>query len=184
MLFEASRARRKPSSPIAPLTAGPLVQYGYDDLSRRISITRANGASSAYSYYDNGALATLGHGIGGGGSVGYGYTYNRVLQVTSRTTDNDLYAWTDHQNISQAYVPNGLDQYANVAYYPYRWDARGNLLAGLNWSYGYDGENRLTNVVRASAHPGRPIRSRLAGAAQAGDDADALLATLDADEGA
>ncbi len=122
-----------------------------DDLSRRISATATNGTSSTYAYEDTGALDALSHTLGGGGSVAYGYDYNRALQIVSRTTDNDLYAWTNHYNVTRAYAVNGLDQYTRVGPWGYVWDARGNLLSNGGRRLGYDGENRLSAIVDRSA---------------------------------
>jgi RHS repeat-associated protein len=127
-------------------TAGRLIAYAYDDLSRRTSVTRGNGAGSAYSYEDSGALDTLSHTIGGG-SVTYAFDYNRALQMTRRSTDNDLYAWTNHYNVTRQYTANGLDQYGQIMGDPQAWDTRGNLAAYRGTSYGYDGENRLAAVA-------------------------------------
>ncbi len=132
-------------------TTGRLVAYTYDDLSRRISATATNGTSSTYAYHDTGALDALSHTLGGGGSVAYGYDYNRALQIVSRTTDNDLYAWTNHYNVTRAYAVNGLDQYTRVGPWGYVWDARGNLLSNGGRRLGYDGENRLSAIVDRSA---------------------------------
>ena len=86
----------------ALLAAAPL---SADDLSRRTSVTAANGTSSAYAYEDTGALDALSHTLGGGGSVAYGFDYNRALQIVTRTADNDLYAWTNHYNVTRAQPP-------------------------------------------------------------------------------
>lgn len=141
--------------------SGRLIAYGYDDLSRRSSITRPNGTSSAYTYKDNGALDTFNHTLTGGGSVGYGFGYNRVLQITGRSTDNDLYAWTNHYNVD-----------------------RGS-------SYGYDGENRLAAValpngtVTTAYDPSGRLRQTSASAAtQFLYDGTALIAEYNATGGA
>jgi RHS repeat-associated protein len=127
-------------------TTGRLIAYAYDDLSRRTSVTRGNGAGSAYTYEDSGTLDTLSHTIGGG-SVAYAFDYNRALQMTRRSTDNDLYAWTNHYNVTRQYTANGLDQYGQIMGDPQAWDTRGNLAAYRGTSYGYDGENRLAAVA-------------------------------------
>ena len=128
-------------------TTGQLLLYGYDDLSRRTSITRANGANTSFTYQDTGGLDVLSHAIGGGGALNSSFGYNRALQVTSRTTDNDLYAWTNYYNVTLNYSPNGLDQYTQITGDAPAWDARGNLAAYRGVSYGYDGENRPAAVV-------------------------------------
>lgn len=131
---------------------GRLVLYGYDDLSRRTSVTRPNGANSSYTYEDIGTLDTLGHTLGGGGSITYAFDYNRALQVINRTTNNSLYNWTNVTNGTRSYTANGLDQYSLIAGGAQSWDTRGNLLAYRSVSYGYDGENRLAAVNRAGGN--------------------------------
>lgn len=128
-------------------TTGQLVGYGYDDLSRRISTTRPSGANSSYSYEDTGTLDTLGHALTGGSAVNYSFDYNRALQMTSRTTDNNLYAWTNNYNVNRTYNANGLDQYGQILGDSLLWDTRGNLLTYRGSSYSYDGENRLAAVA-------------------------------------
>ena len=131
-------------------TTGRLVLYGYDDLSRRTSITRSNGANTSLTYEDTGALDTLGQALSGGSAVNYGFNYNRALQITSRSTDNDLYAWTNNYNVTRPYTANGLDQYSQIMGDTQAWDSRGNLLAYRGSSYSYDGENRLAAVAMGS----------------------------------
>lgn len=171
-------------------SSGRLVLYGYDDLSRRTSITRSNGASTAYTYEDTGALDTLSHTIGGGGTVNYGFNYNRALEITNRSTDNDLYAWTNMYATNRTYVANGLDQYGSIASDNAVWDARGNLLAYRASSYGYDGENRLATTTTATGTVATAYdaagRLRQAGAATATQflyDGNALIAEYDASGG-
>jgi RHS repeat-associated protein len=130
-------------------TTGRLIAYSYDDLSRQTSVVRGNGAGSAYSYEDSGTLDTLSHTIGGG-SVAYAFDYNRALQMTRRSTDNDLYAWANHYNVTRQYTANGLDQYGQIMGDTQVWDTRGNLAAYRGTSYGYDGENRLAAVAMGS----------------------------------
>lgn len=168
-----------------------LVGYGYDDLSRRISVTRANSANTSYTYKDTGALDTLSHAMPGGGSVSYGFGYNRVLQITSRTTDNDQYAWTNHYNVTRNYTANGLDQYGQIMGDTPAWDARGNLTAYRGVSYGFDGENRLVAAAMsngtATAAYDPAGRLRQIGAAVTSQliyDGDAPIAEYNASSGA
>jgi RHS repeat-associated protein len=178
-------------APDCATSAGRLVLYGYDDLSRRTSITRPSGANTSYTYKDNGALDTLGHAIGGGGAVNYVFGYNRALQITSRSTDNDLYAWTNNYNVTRSYAANGLDQYVQVMGNAPAWDSRGNLTAYRGTSYGYDGENRLAAVAMGSGTVGTAYdpagRLRQIGAATTSQllyDGDALIAEYNASGGA
>ncbi len=60
-------------------------------------------------------------------AVACAFDYNRALQLTSRTTDNDLYTSTNHYNINRTYTANGLDQYSLIVGNAPAWDARGNF---------------------------------------------------------
>lgn len=64
-------------------------------------------------------------------------------QITSRTRDNDDYAYIGYVNRSTAYSPNGLNQYASVAGTNFAYDLNGTLKTDGNTTYGYDVENRL-----------------------------------------
>lgn len=107
-------------------------------------------ANTSYTYEDTGALDTLGQALGGGSAVNYGFNYNRALQITSRSIDNDLYAWTNNYNVTRSYAANGLDQYGQIMGDTQAWDSRGNLLAYRGVSYGYDGENRMAAAAMGS----------------------------------
>lgn len=172
-------------------STGRLALYGYDDLSRRISITRPSGANTSYTYKDTGALDLLGHAIGSGGAVNYSFGYNRALQITSRSTDNDLYAWTNNYNVNRTYTPNGLDQYSQIMGNAQVWDSRGNLLSYRGTSYGYDGENRLAAAAMAAGTATLAYdpagRLRTIGAAATSQllyDGDAPIAEYNASSGA
>ena len=172
-------------------TTGRLAAYAYDDLSRRTSITRPNSTGTAYSYEDTGTLDTLSHTLTGAGSVSYGFDYNRVLQITGRSTDNDLYAWMNNYNVNRLYTTNGLDQYGAIMGNNAVWDARGNLLSYRGSSYGFDGENRLAAVISPSATvatsydpAGRLRQTSAATGTQLLYDGTALIAEYNASGGA
>jgi hypothetical protein len=86
-----------------------------------------------------------------------GFSYNPAGEIVSRTSSNDVYAFTGHTSGTVAETPNGLNQLAvrNGAAVPH--DAKGNVArdpttAGLDpqssapYSYGYGPENHLTTV--------------------------------------
>jgi hypothetical protein len=50
---------------------------------------------------------------------------------------NDAYALTT-PNLSQGYVPDGLNRYASVDGVTYMYDVRGNLTSRPPQSYGYE----------------------------------------------
>lgn len=71
--------------------------------------------------------------------------YNPGEQITSRTLDNDAYAWIGQVNVSRAYTANGLNQYSTVGGSSFAYDLDGNLTSDGTNSYVYDVENRLVS---------------------------------------
>ena len=131
---------------------GLLATYGYDNLGRRISVTRGNGAVTTYAFDPVSRLAGLLHDVSGtaddiviGQVAGLGspITYNAGSQITSLPRDNDLYRWNGHYNVDRPYGVNGLNQLTNAGATTLGYDARGNLSVSGSFTYGYTSENRL-----------------------------------------
>ena len=139
-------------------SAGQLVGYAYDDLSRRTTATDANGTSSSWGYDPTtGALASLSHTFASSASnVAFTLARNRVGEVTTYGIGNDLYEWTNHYNVARQYAANALDQYTNVGGLVPSYDAYGNLANDRMRTYAYDAENRLTGVTARRATVGLP----------------------------
>jgi len=70
-------------------------------------------------------------------------SYNAANQVTSRTIDNDTYAFVSYKNGTTAYAPNGLNQYTTGSGGNLGYDLNGNLTSNGPIIYTYDVENRL-----------------------------------------
>ncbi|KCZ52147.1 hypothetical protein HY29_18270 [Hyphomonas beringensis] len=130
----------------------------YDNLSRRKSITYANGTSSWFDYSDRGDLTCHDWNLTGtsptacASSVAeleYGFTYNGVSQVLTQTVSDPSMIWTPDVSTT-AYQPNGLDQYTSIGGDAISYDGNGNLIAGLNdLTFTYDAENVLRTVADA-----------------------------------
>ena len=84
-----------------------------------------------------------------GASQSYGLAYNPASQINSLTSANDAFAWTGGIDASNAYTPNGLNQYGAVAGTGFSYDANGNLTSDGSTAYGYDVENRLVSATGA-----------------------------------
>jgi RHS repeat-associated protein len=124
-----------------------LATFAYDDLGRRTSLTRGNGATTSYSYtgpYLSGLALNL-----AGASTTYDqswtYAYNTAGQLTSRIGTNALYAWTGHVETIFGYTADALNRYTNVGGYGPSYDARGNLTkaAGTDPTFSYNMNNAL-----------------------------------------
>src|SRR4051812_26286139 len=125
---------------------GLLATYGYDDLGRRTSIARGNGANTSYQYDAVSRLSQLSHDfVGTTHDVATTYAYNPAGQIVSRTTDNDLYAYPTTGNGTVASTADGLNRLASHNGATAGYDARGNLIWDGATSYTYSSENLLTS---------------------------------------
>ncbi|HLA73081.1 MAG TPA: RHS repeat-associated core domain-containing protein [Steroidobacteraceae bacterium] len=125
---------------------GVLATFGYDDLGRRLSITRGNGTVSSFAY-DALRLTTLTQDLAGTASdATIGLAYNPVGQIVTRTLSNDSYSFPSPAPSTRNYTSNGLNQYSEInAGTPvsYGYDGRGNLSAAGSTSNVYDTRNLL-----------------------------------------
>jgi RHS repeat-associated protein len=148
-------------STIAEEGVQTLATYSYDQLSRRTAISFGNGTATSYTYLTPGTstdsyrLRGFAHNLAGTtADIGYGFAYNQVGEITTKTRDNDSYAWQNHVNTTKVYDPaNGLNQYpkitvGSVVAVP-TYDGRGNLANDGSWGFGYDSENRWTSTSGA-----------------------------------
>jgi RHS repeat-associated protein len=147
-----------------------LADYDYDTLGRRATLTRGNGAVSAFSYDLASRLTGLGLNLPGtADDQTYGFSYTNASQVSQRTSTNDLYTWTTPA-ANKAYTRNGLNQYTNISGTAFSYDLRGNLTSDGARTFGYDYENRLASVSGSSSmtlayDPGGRLRQTVAGGA-------------------
>lgn len=132
--------------------AGTLATYSYDNLGRRGTITRINGATSTFLFDGASRLSSLQQDLAGAThDVTFGLPlYNAASQVLRRSRSNELYV---HSPVvaNRAYTPDGLNRYANVGGTSFSYDVRGNLTGDGSRTFGYDLENRLTSVSGAAS---------------------------------
>ncbi len=161
-------------------TAQAVATYSYDDLSRRVSVTYANGTSAAYTYDDADRLLNLSHDAPAidltydytyddvdnrismtvGGSDVHGYTYDDIYRLTHvdyPTAPDVTYNYDPAGNRlsvinggTVSYTLNNLNQYADVDGVPYTYDGSGNLTGDGANTYVYDAENRLVSATTSS----------------------------------
>ncbi len=146
----------------APSGVGVLATYGYDDLGRRINLTRGNGTVTSFAFDPVSRLSALAHDVGGTVNdltIG-SFTYNPASQIVGQSRSNDAYAWNGHYNISRSYGANGLNQLTSAGATTLGYDGRGNLTASGSNVYGYSSEN-LLNVGPAGAALGYDPAMRL-----------------------
>lgn len=127
--------------------ATTLFSYAYDNLGRRVSITRANGVTSSLSYDAFERLAGLAHNLAGtANDVSFSYTYNAAGQIASRTSSNSAYAAVVPQVVNSTF--NGLNEMTALTLptgnNPWTWTASGAFGSA---STQYDGDNHMTALA-------------------------------------
>ncbi|MEC5159546.1 MULTISPECIES: RHS repeat-associated core domain-containing protein [unclassified Janthinobacterium] len=126
-----------------------LATYGYDDLSRRATLTFGNGTSTTYGYNTQGGLASVAQNLGGTAQDNtWTFTRNQVQDLAGHSWSNDIYQWSGFTNGSRNYTANGLNQYTAAAGAAIAHDANGNLSGTGVWTYAYDGDNRLKSASK------------------------------------
>ena len=109
-----------------------LAQYTYDPLSRLTAVTYDNGAQTSHTYELDDDLSQVAQAYGVG-SVSFDYLYNLVNQRTDVSVDDEAYLWFPDLGASNSYLPNALNQYADVDGVLFSYDSNGNLTGdGVN----------------------------------------------------
>jgi RHS repeat-associated protein len=162
---------------------GVLAKYDYDNLGRRTALTRGNGTTTGNQYDGTPWLTELTHNLAAtAADQTLGMTYTPAGQISTRTSSNDSYSWTEDQNLTRSYTVNSLDQYDTVGGVSLTYDARGNLTNG--GLYGYSSENLLTSApgFSLSYDPVRRLNqiSSSAGTTRFAYDGDQLAAEYNA----
>ncbi|NWG91432.1 MAG: RHS repeat-associated core domain-containing protein [Parvularculaceae bacterium] len=127
--------------------------FTYDNLGRRVSLTRANGAgaSTAYGYDGMSRLSSLVHNASGtANDVSFGYSYNPASQITGRTVSNAAFKWGVAADFSDAYGDNALNQITTLDGAPFAHDPRGNTTNDTTKTYSYDAADRMTGAGTAA----------------------------------
>ena len=131
--------------------AGVLDTLAYDDLGRRVSLTRGNSTSSSYSYDTADRLTALSHDASGTAQdQAWTYAYSPASQVSSRTSSNALYEWSKPAAATVNKTYDGLNRDAGLAALSDGYDANGNVTHDARWKYSYDIDNKLTTVTDPS----------------------------------
>ncbi len=129
-------------------SGGILARYSYDDLGRRVSITRGNAAVTAYQFDTADRLTQLNQTpVNHTSDQIWTYGYNPSSQVTSRTAANQMYVWTNRTPGTTTKTWDGLNRDATLAAVSGGYDARGNLTKDETRTFTYDVENRLLTVT-------------------------------------
>jgi RHS repeat-associated protein len=148
------------------------INYQYDDLNRMktflqgtsslgtmtynnrgLRATLTGGVPTSYGYDSVGRLNSFAHNLGGTATthdVSYTMGYNPASQMETRTTSNDLYAYTGAYAVNRNYAVNGLNQYTSAGPATFIYDDNGNLTGDGSNSYLYDVENRLVTATGAT----------------------------------
>jgi RHS repeat-associated protein len=125
---------------------GVLAVYGYDDLGRRTSLARGNGASTSYGYDAASRLSQMVNDFAGAThDLTSTFAYNAAGQIVGATRSNDLYAWTGHGSGSTASTADGRNRLDSIDGAAVVHDARGNIVSDGTTSYTYSSENLLTS---------------------------------------
>ena len=127
---------------------GLLATYTYDAMGQRASESRAGGAGATTTAHDDaaGRLSTFAHNFTStGNNVSWTFGYTPANQLVSSSASNDAYSYHPGA-VTNAYAPNGLNQYASVNGASYTYETRGNLSVYGNKSLVFDIENRLASA--------------------------------------
>lgn len=126
---------------------GVLATYTYDNLGRRVGISRGNAVATTFGYDPASRLTSLVQDLAStANDQTFTFTYNPAGQITSRTATNDAYAWNGHYNVDRTYEINGLNQITSAGAQNLTWDARGNLTSDGVGAWSYDASNRMVTA--------------------------------------
>lgn len=127
---------------------GLLAIYAYDDLGRRVSLTRGNGTTATYGYDGASRLAQLAENmIGTTHDLTLGFAYSPASQIVLNTRSNDLYRFNGQAIGTTASTVNGLNQLLTTGGATPTYDGRGNMTSDGTKTYGYNLENQLTSAT-------------------------------------
>jgi YD repeat-containing protein len=96
---------------------GVLASYGYDNLGRRVSLSRGNGTTTSSGYDGADRLSSLAEAMPASASSAqsWGFSFNPASQLIGRTSTNTAYIWGAYPlaGVSSAY--DGLNRDASIA---------------------------------------------------------------------
>ncbi len=122
---------------------GQSFGFGYDDLSRRTSLTRNNTMNTSYSYDPVSRLLSVLHKVGTTTKDGATYVYdsagNRTSRTDNRTSTTLTYTYDGIYQLKTAKQGTTTNE-------SYTYDAVGNRLSSLGVTpYSYNTSNQLTS---------------------------------------
>jgi len=124
-----------------------LFSIGYDNLSRKQTLSYPNQVTATFGYDDLNRLTSLTHQAAGGAVIAnYGYShYPSGNRATKTGTINESYSYDDIYRLTQAVTPKGTEKYS--------YDDVGNRLTGpgaKDTGYQYnDGNQMITGRILA-----------------------------------
>lgn len=124
------------------------VTIGYDPLSRRTSMSYANGISTAYTHQLDDDLASIVHTFVGS-NVTFTLGYDKVHRMTSQQVSDSQYLWHPAAAGTTTYgTANNMNQYPTVGGVSYSYNTNGCLTGDGTWTWNYDTENHLTTASK------------------------------------
>jgi RHS repeat-associated protein len=125
------------------------VSITYDALSRRATMTFANGTSTEYEFAVNNDLTGLSHSFVGS-SLDADYQFNEAHQLMSQFVSDEQFMWHPPSAVTTTYgAANNINQYPTVDADTYTYNNNGCLTADGVWTFGYDVQNRLTSAAKS-----------------------------------
>ncbi|MDR6624346.1 polymorphic toxin type 28 domain-containing protein [Caulobacter segnis] len=148
-----------------------IAGFSYDDLGRRVSVTRGDNkvtTSYAYNASDLRLQSLTQTPSSSGNAVSFSFAYNTPGQVTLRTISNAAYVWANPSgtSIDRPYGTDGLNRIVDIGtsgqsgYNAYGYDGRGNLVCiaaaapactNPTIRYFYDVESRLRGTTAGAS---------------------------------
>jgi len=138
---------------------GGIVNFTYDELSRRTGLARPNGVATTYSYDAASQLRSLVHAVGGAPFASFNYTYDPVGNRTAMTegAGTNAYAYDALNRLTQSSHPQAGNPAESFTYDPVGnrtsahlatgqvHDAGNRLLEDSNFTYTYDANGNLSS---------------------------------------
>ncbi len=94
---------------------GLLATYAYDNLGRRTSLVRSNGATTTWAYTPNSRDWSLSQNLAGtADDLTLSFVINPAGQVRQRTLSNTAYSYAQGETPRTSYSPDGLNRYAAI----------------------------------------------------------------------
>lgn len=125
------------------------VTITYDQLSRRATMSFANGTSTEYDFSLNNDLTGISHSFVGS-AVDADYQFNESHQLMSQFISDEQFMWHPPSGTITTYgAANNMNQFPNVDADSYTYNNNGCLTADGIWSFDYDIQNRLTSASKS-----------------------------------